>query len=166
MRSSYSSKVESSCSEPAKCRDERTGDAGVEHEGSGSIEGVARGEAGTFNAARGGRATRVHRSLGKTAAGAGEEGRRPGRGAWAARAGVEPAPGGEGSPQRAEGEPGDAAPVADRGRAAAGEGAEGGGGARVAAAPELPRRVGAVGHLGARLAGRAGAEAVPGGDDR
>src|SRR5437660_10229400 len=60
MRSSYSSKVESSCSEPAKCRDERTGDAGVEHEGSGSIEGVARGEAGTFNAARGGRATRVH----------------------------------------------------------------------------------------------------------
>src|SRR5437667_10343711 len=99
MRSSYSSKVESSCSEPAKCRDERTGDAGVEHEGSGSIEGVARGEAGTFNAARGGRATRVHRSLGKKAAGAGEEGRRPGRGAWAARAGVEPAPGGEGPPR-------------------------------------------------------------------
>src|SRR5207249_2994118 len=47
-----------------------------------------------------------------------------------------------------------------------GEAAEGGGGARVATATELSRGAAAVGHLGARLAGRAGAEAVPGGDDR
>ena len=64
-----------------------TGDAGVEHEGSGSIEGVTRGEAGTFNAATGGRAARAHRSLGEEVARPGEEGRRPGRGASAARAG-------------------------------------------------------------------------------
>ena len=43
----------------------RTGEAGVEHEGSGSIEGVTRGEAGTFNASTGGRAARAHRSLGR-----------------------------------------------------------------------------------------------------
>ena len=53
-----------------------------------------------------------------------------------------------------------------RGGAAAGEAAEGGGGAGVAAAPQLSRGAGAVGHLGARLAGRAGAKAVLGGDDR
>ena len=41
MRSSYSSKVESSCSKPANWLDERTGDAGVKHEGSGSAEGFA-----------------------------------------------------------------------------------------------------------------------------
>src|SRR5438093_1373174 len=39
-------------------------------------------------------------------------------------------------------------------------------GARVAAAAELSRRAGAVGHFGARPAGRAGAEAESGGDDR
>src|SRR5207248_4916791 len=38
----------------------------------------------------------------------------------------------------------------------AGEAAEGGGGARVATATELSRGAGPVGHLGARLAGRAG----------
>src|SRR5207237_5895303 len=64
------------------------------------------------------------------------------------------------------GEQGDAAAVADRGGAAAGEAAEGGGGARVATATELSRGGAAVGHLGARLAGRAGAEAVPGGGGR
>ena len=56
--------------------------------------------------------------------------------------------------------------IVHRGRAAAGEAAESGRGARVATAAELSRRAGAVGHFGARLAGRAGAEAVPGGDDR
>ncbi len=40
------------------------------------------------------------------------------------------------------------------------------GGARVAAAPELSGRVSSMGHLGARLAGRPGTEAVPGGHDR
>src|SRR5213596_1309934 len=105
-RRSYSSKVESSCSKPANCRDERTGGAGVEHEGSGSIEGVTRGEAGTFNAATGGRAARAHRSLGEDVARPGEEGRRPGRGASAARAGVEPTPAGEGPPPGAESAPG------------------------------------------------------------
>src|SRR5207247_4157021 len=59
---------------------------------------------------------------------------------------------GEGPPSG--GEQGDAATVADRGRAAAGEAAESGRGARVAAAAELSRRAGAVGHLGARLADR------------
>src|SRR5947207_3154263 len=39
VRSSYSSKVESSCSKPANWLDERTGDAGGKHEGSGSAEG-------------------------------------------------------------------------------------------------------------------------------
>src|SRR5436309_1212575 len=65
-------------------------------------EGVTRGEAGTFNAATGGRAARAHRSLGEEVARPGEEGRRPGRGAWAARAGVEPTPAGEGPPPGAE----------------------------------------------------------------
>src|SRR5206468_9930700 len=108
-----------------------------------------------------------------------------------AGAGVEPAPAGKRAHQNAEagagkvprlrahaglrvpgqeppsgGEQGDAAAVADRGGAAAGEAAEGGGGARVATATELSRGAAAVGHLGARLAGRAGAGAVPGGDDR
>src|SRR5438034_8722352 len=41
MKSSYSSKVESSCSKPANWPDEQTGDAGVKHEGSGSAEGFA-----------------------------------------------------------------------------------------------------------------------------
>src|SRR5207249_7381105 len=41
MRSSYSSKVESSCSKPANWPDERTGDAGVKHQRSGSAEGFA-----------------------------------------------------------------------------------------------------------------------------
>src|SRR5207249_5468012 len=63
-----------------------------------------------------------------------------------------------------EGEQGDAAPGADRRRAATGEGAESGGGARVAAAPEPPRRGGAVGHLGTRRAGRARTSALLGGD--
>src|SRR5213592_1855625 len=68
MRSSYSSKVESSCSKPANWPDERTGDAGVKHEGSGSAEGFARSEARAFDAAGGGAAVRGERSLGKKAA--------------------------------------------------------------------------------------------------
>jgi len=45
MRSSHYGKVESSCSRPAHWPDERTGDVGVKHERSGSVEGVARSEA-------------------------------------------------------------------------------------------------------------------------
>ena len=41
VRSSYCSKVESSCWEPSNWRDEKTGDAGDEREGAGSVEGVA-----------------------------------------------------------------------------------------------------------------------------
>jgi hypothetical protein len=41
MRSSCLGKVGSSCSKPADWPDEQTGDAGVEHQRSGSIEGVA-----------------------------------------------------------------------------------------------------------------------------
>src|SRR5206468_10957721 len=179
------------CSKPANWTDERTGDARVKHEGSGSAEGFASSGGQAFDATGGGAPVRGERSLGKKAAATGEEGRRPGRGASAAGAGVEPAPAGKGPPPGAEagggavprlrahaglrvpgqgppsgGEQGDAATVADRGRAAAGEAAESGRGARVAAAAELSRRAGAVGHLGARLAGRAGAKAVLGGDDR
>src|SRR5271169_4409744 len=90
MRSSYYGKVESSCSRPAHWPDERTGDVGVKYERSGSVEGVARSEGRAFNAA-GGRATVGNeRSLGERTAGAGEGGRRPGRGTPAARASVEP----------------------------------------------------------------------------
>src|SRR3989454_2905631 len=131
------------------------------------------------------------RSLGQKAAGPGEEGRGRRDRASGAGASVEPALAGKPAHPNAEagagevprlwthaglrvpgegppsgGEQGDAATVADRGRAAAGEAAESGRGARVAAAAELSRGAGAVGHLGARLAGRAGAKAVLGGDDR
>jgi hypothetical protein len=56
--------------------------------------------------------------------------------------------------------------LADGRRVAAGEAAPSGGGARVAAAAELSGRDGAVGHLGARRAERAGPAAVLGGHDR
>src|SRR5207237_655185 len=121
-------------------------------------------EAEAFDATGGGAAVGGERSLGERAAATGEEGRRPGRGASGAGAGVEPAPAGKRAHQNAEagagkvprlrahaglrvpgqeppsgGEQGDAAAVADRGGAAAGEAAEGGGGARVATATELAR---------------------------
>jgi hypothetical protein len=41
VRSSSLSKVASSCSEPADWPDERTGDAGVEYERTGPVEGIA-----------------------------------------------------------------------------------------------------------------------------
>src|SRR5207247_456195 len=78
MRSSYSSKVESSCSKPANWLDERTGGAGVKHQGSGSAEGFACSKGQAFDAAGGGAAVGDQRSLGEKAAGAGEAGRRPG----------------------------------------------------------------------------------------
>src|SRR5205823_7055710 len=81
---------------------ERTGDAGVKHEGSGSAEGFARSEARAFDAAGGGAAVRGERSLGKKAAGAGEERRGQRDRASGARAGVEPAPAGKPAHQNAE----------------------------------------------------------------
>src|SRR6202035_213680 len=140
---------------------------------------------------RSGSAVADQRSLGARVADASEEERRWRCGAWIARPGIEPATGREcahegvetgagqvlrfwtdaglrvsGEARRRESEPGDAAAVADRGRVAAGEAAEGGGGARLAPTAELPRRTGAVGHFRARLVGRARAEAIPGDDDR
>ena len=53
MRSSYYGKVESSCSGPAHWPNERTGDVGVKHERSGSVEGVAGSEGRAFDAAGG-----------------------------------------------------------------------------------------------------------------
>src|SRR5881392_2287419 len=111
--------------------------------------------------------------MGKKAAGADQEGRRRRDRASGAGASVEPALAREPAHQNAEagagevqriwthaglrvlgegprggGEQGDAAAVADRSRAAAGEAAEGGGGACVATETELSRRTAAVGHLG------------------
>jgi len=191
VRSSYSSKVESSCFEPANCRDEPTGDAGAEYERSGSIESIARGQARAFDAAAGRRAAGDQRSLGQIAAAAGEEGGRPGCSPPPARTDLESASVGEGPPEGAEaggsplprlwahaglrvlgqeprggGEQGDAAAVADGGRAVARPAPEGGGGAPMAAAAELVRGAGAVGHLATRLAGRARPPAVPSGHDR
>ena len=109
---------------------------------------------------RSGGAVAHQRSLGARVADAGEEERRWRCGAGIARPGIEPATGREcahegvetgagqvprfwtdaglrvsGEARRGESEQGDAAAVADRGRVAAGEAAEGGGGARLA-----PRR--------------------------
>src|SRR3989441_11042398 len=67
---------------------------------------------------------------------------------------------GEGPPSG--GEQGDAATVADRGRAAAGEAAGSGRGGRVAGAAAVARGGGGVGHPRARLAGRGGGQGGPG----
>src|SRR5712664_4137871 len=63
-------------------------------------------------------------------------------------------------------EPGDAAAMADGGGDLEKAAATGRGSASVAGAPCRLGGTGAVGQLGTRLAGRAGAKAVPGGDDR
>src|ERR1051325_1465679 len=62
--------------------------------------------------------------------------------------------------------PGSVAADHDSGRTMGGAPAKGGESAPVAAAPELPRGTGAVGHQRARLAGRPGREAVPDSHDR
>lgn len=71
-----------------------------------------------------------------------------------------------GEARRCEDEQGDAAAVADHGRVASGEVAQGGGGARLASTAELPRRALAMGHFGARLAARSGTKGLSGGHDR
>ena len=67
-----------------------------------------------------------------------------------------PDPGGQGNPAR----------VDDRGRDVAEQAATAARSASVAATAERLRRTGAVGHLRARLAGRPGASALSGADDR
>ncbi len=191
VKRSYCGKVRSSCRKPADCRDEKTTGAVDERKGSGSVEGVARSRKGTPDAEAGGGAVEGERALGAKAGGAAEEGGRWRDPAPAAGAGLEAEAERDGAGESGEaGEAGVSGFWADAGGRVSGGEARGGGeqrertanpdgggsveaeaaaggrGARVAGAPALLRRDGAVGFVGTRLAGGTRAEALSAGDDR